>query len=41
MPPRKNQSATVIRNVALCYVRLSYTRDESDKDSPERQRANI
>lgn len=29
------------RNVALCYIRLSLTRDESDLDSPERQRANI
>ncbi|WP_119072048.1 recombinase family protein [Aggregatilinea lenta] len=29
------------RQVALCYVRLSYTRDDEDKNSPERQRANI
>jgi DNA invertase Pin-like site-specific DNA recombinase len=29
------------RQVALCYVRQSYTRDEDDKNSPERQRANI
>ncbi len=41
MPPRKKQSISVVRNVALCYVRLSYTRDENDKDSPDRQRANI
>jgi DNA invertase Pin-like site-specific DNA recombinase len=41
MPPRKSKPTPVVRNVALCYVRLSYTRDESDKDSPERQRANI
>ena len=27
--------------VALCYIRQSFTRDENDKDSPERQRANI
>ncbi len=27
--------------VALCYVRQSYTRDENDLNSPERQRANI
>jgi len=27
--------------VALCYVRQSFTRDEDDKNSPERQRANI
>lgn len=41
MPPRKNQSTPVTRDVALCYVRLSYTRDDHDMDSPERQRANI
>ncbi len=41
MPPRKKQSLSILRNVALCYIRLSYTRDENDKDSPERQRANI
>jgi DNA invertase Pin-like site-specific DNA recombinase len=29
------------RNTALCYVRQSLTRDGKDKDSPERQRANI
>jgi DNA invertase Pin-like site-specific DNA recombinase len=29
------------RNVALCYIRLSYTRNEDDANSPERQRANI
>lgn len=29
------------RKVALAYVRQSFTRDASDKDSPERQRANI
>lgn len=29
------------RTVALCYVRQSWTRDGADKDSPERQRANI
>lgn len=27
--------------VALCYIRQSYTRDEEDTNSPERQRANI
>ncbi len=37
---RKKQRASE-RTVALCYVRQSYTRDENDKDSPERQRANI
>jgi DNA invertase Pin-like site-specific DNA recombinase len=31
----------VQRTIALCYVRLSMTRDESDLNSPERQRANI
>lgn len=29
------------RKIALCYVRLSFTKDDSDKDSPERQKANI
>ena len=29
------------RNIALCYIRLSWTRDESDHNSPDRQRANI
>ncbi|MEO1289370.1 MAG: recombinase family protein, partial [Chloroflexota bacterium] len=29
------------RTIALCYVRLSFTRDEDDKNSVERQRANI
>ncbi len=29
------------RKVALCYVRLSYTRTGDDPTSPERQRANI
>lgn len=36
-----NQTASVERITALCYVRLSLTRDESDLNSPERQRANI
>lgn len=36
--PRK---PSVQRNVALCYVRLSVTKDASDLTSPERQRANI
>jgi DNA invertase Pin-like site-specific DNA recombinase len=40
MSPKKQLEATQ-RNTALCYVRLSLTRDESDLDSPERQRANI
>src|SRR5687768_12548704 len=29
------------RKTALCYIRQSFTRDGNDKDSPERQRANI
>ncbi len=29
------------RHIALCYVRQSQTRDESDMDSPDRQRENI
>ncbi len=41
MSPRKQQPTLVIRNVALCYVRQSFTRDGSDTNSPERQRANI
>ena len=29
------------RNTALCYIRQSWTRNEDDVDSPDRQRANI
>jgi DNA invertase Pin-like site-specific DNA recombinase len=36
LKPKKNNP-----NTALCYVRLSYTRDGRDTESPERQRANI
>jgi DNA invertase Pin-like site-specific DNA recombinase len=39
--PTKKSTASVQRTTALCYVRLSMTRDESDQNSPERQRANI
>lgn len=39
MSRSKNTSATV-RNVALCYIRQSFTRDENDIHSPDRQRAN-
>ncbi|MCC6973582.1 MAG: recombinase family protein [Anaerolineae bacterium] len=39
--PAKKSTLPVSRTVALCYVRLSLSRDESDLDSPERQRANI
>lgn len=28
------------RNIALCYVRQSFTRDDKDTNSPDRQRAN-
>ncbi|MBK9745758.1 MAG: recombinase family protein [Chloroflexi bacterium] len=31
----------VERKIALCYIRLSVTKDASDLTSPERQRANI
>ncbi len=37
----KKRAESVQRTIALCYVRLSLTRDETDLDSPERQRANI
>lgn len=39
--PRKKQMAPASRTVALCYVRLSFTREADDANSPERQRANI
>ncbi len=32
---------SIDRKVALCYVRLSVTKDSSDLTSPQRQRANI
>ncbi len=38
--PRKQQSH-VERNIALCYVRQSFTRNENDMNSPQRQKANI
>ena len=31
----------VERGVALCYIRQSYTRNDNDMSSPDRQRANI
>jgi len=31
----------IVRNVALCYVRKSWTKDEKDSISPERQKAHI
>ncbi|MCI0714378.1 MAG: recombinase family protein [Chloroflexi bacterium] len=33
--------ATSITKIALCYIRLSYTREGDDRNSPDRQRANI
>src|SRR5260221_1057387 len=43
MSPRRAKLPISIsgRNVALCYVRQSYTRDATDTNSPERQHANI
>src|SRR5579859_7954662 len=35
------QLQTVQRITALCYIRQSLTRDATDTNSPERQRANI
>src|SRR5690242_16210482 len=37
----KKSSSSPTRNVALCYVRKSWTRTEKDAISPERQRKNI
>ena len=39
--PRPTQPKHTSSNVALCYVRLSWSKDEGDANSPERQRANI
>ncbi len=41
MVAQQSHLPRIPRRVALCYVRLSYTRDESDRHSPERQQANI
>ncbi len=42
MPPnKKTKTKASSPNVALCYIRQSYTRNPDDMDSPERQRANI
>ncbi len=38
---KQKQNTAPERRVALCYIRQSYTRDEEDTSSPERQRANI
>lgn len=39
--PSKSTVRTPLSPIALCYVRQSFTRDTSDTNSPERQRANI
>ncbi len=36
-----SQQAADKRTIALCYIRKSWTRDETDQISPERQRAHI
>lgn len=41
MSSKKVATPAIPRTIALCYVRLSLSRDESDLNSPERQRANI
>lgn len=38
---RSKAPALAKRNIALCYIRQSQTRDEDDKNSPKRQRDNI
>src|SRR5689334_116931 len=40
---RKSEALTLPspNNLALCYIRQSFTRDKDDQNSPERQRANI
>ncbi len=38
---KKSFKKRLSSHIALCYVRLSWTKDESDANSPERQRANI
>lgn len=37
----KNNKSSIQGKVALCYIRLSVTKDASDLTSPERQRANL
>ncbi len=36
-----SEKAIRLGTVALCYVRKSWTRDETDQISPERQRSHI
>ncbi|MBK9123583.1 MAG: recombinase family protein [Chloroflexi bacterium] len=38
---KRNPPSHIERRVALCYIRLSQTKNESDLKSPERQRANL
>jgi DNA invertase Pin-like site-specific DNA recombinase len=38
---RKSKMSSLPRTTALCYIRQSVTRDNSDTNSPERQRMNI
>lgn len=38
---KRQSSPQVERRVALCYIRLSQTQNESDLKSPQRQRANL
>ncbi|MBX3086374.1 MAG: recombinase family protein, partial [Anaerolineae bacterium] len=38
---RSTTRSTTQKTTALCYIRQSFTRDGSDMNSPERQRANI
>jgi hypothetical protein len=35
------QKTSVVRTVALAYIRKSFTRDSNDMQSPKRQRAHI
>jgi DNA invertase Pin-like site-specific DNA recombinase len=39
--PSKKKIKSEKRNIALCYIRQSWTRNENDVDSPDRQRSNI
>ncbi len=38
---RQSDALSHLSPIALCYVRQSFTRDNNDLNSPERQRANI
>ncbi len=39
--PQKLPSTDSVRRIALCYIRVSTARDETDFISPKRQRDNI